>query len=129
MPVIRQLGSRIPLLGVCLGHQSIGAAYGAAVVRAPRGVMHGKTSQIRHSGEGLFAGLESPLRVMRYHSLVVAEEGFPADLEVTARTVDDHVIMGLRHRELAIEGVQFHPESILTTEGPSLLANFLAQAG
>jgi anthranilate synthase/aminodeoxychorismate synthase-like glutamine amidotransferase len=125
--VIRSLGGEIPILGVCLGHQAIGQVFGGDVVAAPT-LMHGKTSPIVHRGEGVFAGLPNPFTATRYHSLVVDPPSVPDVLEVTAETADG-VIMGLRHRSLAIEGVQFHPESILTTEGPSLLANFLAQAG
>ena len=127
--VIQKLGASIPLLGVCLGHQAIGAAYGGRVIRAPRGVMHGKTSLVRHGEEGLFAGLPNPLRVMRYHSLVVERSSLPAALEVTATAVDDETeIHALRHREHPVWGVQFHPESILTEYGPDLLANFLRMA-
>jgi anthranilate synthase component 2 len=114
----------LPLLGVCLGHQAIGAAFGARIVRA-RSIMHGKVSQVEHDGRGVFAGLASPIEATRYHSLVVEESSCPEVLEITARTADGE-IMGLRHRELPIEGVQFHPESILTAEGKRLLANFLA---
>jgi len=128
MAAIERFAGRIPILGVCLGHQAIGQVYGGQVVRAPQ-VMHGKTSRIRHRGQGVFAGLEDPLEVTRYHSLVVAAQGLPECLEVTAWTDDDDVtpglIMGLRHRELDVEGVQFHPESILTRQGHELLANFL----
>jgi anthranilate synthase/aminodeoxychorismate synthase-like glutamine amidotransferase len=113
----------IPVLGVCLGHQAIGHVYGAAVVRAPQ-LMHGKTSLISHHGAGVFSGLPSPLTATRYHSLVIDPATVPDCLEVTA-TCDDGVIMGVRHRELPIEGVQFHPESILTTSGHDLLFNFL----
>lgn len=117
----------IPLLGVCLGHQSIGAAFGAQVVRA-KALMHGKTSPVRHEGRGVFAGLPSPFTVTRYHSLAVLESSLPADLEPTAWTDDaDAELMGLRHRHLPIEGVQFHPESILTEHGHALLHNFLLQ--
>jgi anthranilate synthase/aminodeoxychorismate synthase-like glutamine amidotransferase len=125
--VIRELGGRVPILGVCLGHQCIGEVYGGQVVRAER-VMHGKTSAIRHSGVGVFAGLPDPLEATRYHSLVVSREGLPDELEVTAET-EDGVIMGLRHRELDVEGVQFHPESVLTVAGHDLLRTFLARAG
>jgi anthranilate synthase component 2 len=118
---------RLPLLGVCLGHQAIGAAFGGRIVRA-RAIMHGKVSQVKHDGAGVFAGLPSPLEATRYHSLVVEESSLPDVLTVTART-DDGEIMGLRHRELPIEGVQFHPESILTAEGKRLLANFLGLCG
>ena len=126
LAVIAELAGELPILGVCLGHQAIGQAYGGDVVSAPT-LMHGKTSAIHHQGEGVFAGLPDPFVATRYHSLVVEPSTLPDVLEVTARTVDG-VIMGLRHRELPIEGVQFHPESILTPSGPSLLANFLAQA-
>ncbi len=124
--VIRHFAGRRPVLGVCLGHQCIGQVYGGDVVRAPE-IMHGKTSLIRHTGVGVFAGLPSPLEATRYHSLVVDRESVPAELEVTAWT-DDGTVMGLRHREHAVEGVQFHPESILTAAGHELLGNFLAQA-
>jgi anthranilate synthase/aminodeoxychorismate synthase-like glutamine amidotransferase len=124
MDVIRQLGQTTPVLGVCLGHQAIGAVFGGNVVRA--GVpMHGKTSTIEHNGLGLFRGIAGSFLASRYHSLVVAEEGLPADLEVTARTREDAHIMGLRHREWPVYGVQFHPESILTSEGKRILQNFL----
>jgi anthranilate synthase/aminodeoxychorismate synthase-like glutamine amidotransferase len=124
---IREFGERgVPVLGVCLGLQCIGAVYGGEVVRADR-VMHGKTSEIRHRGVGVFAGLPDPLTATRYHSLVVAPGSVPDCLEVTAETADG-VIMGLRHREHPIEGVQFHPESILTDAGHDLLRNFLATA-
>lgn len=122
--IIRELGARIPTLGVCLGHQAIGAAFGGAVVRAPR-IMHGKLSAIHHEGKGVFASLPSPFTATRYHSLIVRREDLPAELEVTAWS-DDGLIMGLRHRELPIEGVQFHPESIMTENGKSLLKTFLA---
>jgi anthranilate synthase component 2 len=124
MEVIRQLGPETPILGVCLGHQAIGAAFGGSVVRATT-PMHGKTSTIEHNGRGLFTGLTAPFPASRYHSLVVAEDGLPEELEVTARTQGDGVIMGLRHRTLPIHGVQFHPESILTGEGMRILRNFL----
>jgi anthranilate synthase/aminodeoxychorismate synthase-like glutamine amidotransferase len=117
----------MPILGVCLGHQCIGQVYGADVVRAPA-VVHGKTSSIRHRGEGVLAGLADPFEATRYHSLLVDRDTLPAELEVTAET-DDGLIMGLRHRQLRVEGVQFHPESILTADGRRLLANFLDQAG
>jgi anthranilate synthase/aminodeoxychorismate synthase-like glutamine amidotransferase len=123
LEVIRRLGPTTPILGVCLGHQSIGRAFGATVARA-RAQMHGKTSAIRHDGRGVFAGLSNPFTATRYHSLVVLEDTVPADLEISARA-EDGEIMGLRHRRLRIEGVQFHPESILTVEGKRLLANFL----
>jgi len=128
MEVIRHFAGKLPILGICLGHQAIGQVFGGAVVRAPQ-VMHGKTSRVRHRGEGVFAGLDDPLEVTRYHSLVVADEGLPECLTVTARVDEDDVtpglIMGLRHKTLDIEGVQFHPESILTRQGHELLANFL----
>jgi len=117
----------VPVFGVCLGHQAIGHVYGAAVVRAPE-LMHGKTSMIEHDGRGVFAGLPSPLQATRYHSLVIDPATLPPTLEVTART-SDGIIMGVRHREVAVEGVQFHPESILTAAGHDLLRNFLAQVG
>jgi anthranilate synthase/aminodeoxychorismate synthase-like glutamine amidotransferase len=123
--VIRTLGGRIPILGVCLGLQCIGEAYGGEVVAAPR-LMHGKTSEISHCGTGIFHGLPDPFVATRYHSLVVAGSSVPDTLTVTATTADGS-IMGLRHTSLAVEGVQFHPESILTPCGPALLANFLAQ--
>ena len=122
MELIRAVAGRIPILGVCLGHQCIGAVYGARVVHAPE-IMHGKTSAVHHRGEGVLAGLPTPFVATRYHSLVVAD--LPDTLEVTAETADG-VVMALRHRELPVEGVQFHPESILTAEGPRLLGNFLA---
>jgi anthranilate synthase/aminodeoxychorismate synthase-like glutamine amidotransferase len=124
MDAIRHFGSTVPILGVCLGHQAIGAVFGGSVVRAivP---MHGKTSTIEHDGRGVFAGIDGPFTASRYHSLVVADEGLPADLEVTARTREDKTIMGLRHVRWPIHGVQFHPESILTAEGRRLLRNFL----
>jgi anthranilate synthase component II len=124
MDVIRQLGSSIPILGVCLGHQAIGAVFGGAVVRAST-PMHGKTSTIEHDGRGVFAGIDGPFVASRYHSLVVSDDGLPNELEVTARTREDRTIMGLRHRQRPIHGVQFHPESILTGEGMRLLRNFL----
>jgi len=117
----------VPVLGVCLGHQAIGAAFGGQVVRA-KNLMHGKTSQVEHDGKTIFRGLSSPMTATRYHSLIVAEDGLPADLEVSAWTSDQdgtRVIMGLRHRKFPIEGVQFHPESVLTDEGKKLVKNFL----
>jgi para-aminobenzoate synthetase component 2 len=126
LAVITELAGVIPILGVCLGHQAIGQAFGGDVVRAPS-LMHGKTSAIHHDGNGVFDGLPDPFTATRYHSLVVEPTTVPDVLKVTARTADG-VIMGLRHRTLAVEGVQFHPESLLTPEGPSLLANFLATA-
>jgi anthranilate synthase component II len=127
LDAIRELAGEVPLLGVCLGHQCIGQALGAEIVSAPH-LMHGKTSEIHHDGSGLFAGLPNPFVATRYHSLVVRPDSVPDELEVTATSADG-VIMGLRHRSLAVEGVQFHPESVLTASGPALLANFLAQLG
>jgi anthranilate synthase/aminodeoxychorismate synthase-like glutamine amidotransferase len=124
--VIWGFAGRIPILGVCLGHQCIGEVFGGRVVRAPR-VMHGKTSLVRHAGAGLFTGLPEPLEATRYHSLVVDRTTVPDVLEITAET-DDGVVMGLRHRHHDVEGVQFHPESILTDCGHELLRNFLARA-
>jgi anthranilate synthase/aminodeoxychorismate synthase-like glutamine amidotransferase len=124
LDVIRTLGATTPLLGVCLGHQAIGMAFGGSVVRA-KAPMHGKTSTISHDGQGVFAGIASPFTVGRYHSLVVDRADWPTDLEITAQTEDDGTVMALRHRELPIYGVQFHPESILTREGHHLLRNFL----
>ncbi|MHB1022629.1 MAG: anthranilate synthase component II [Acidobacteriaceae bacterium] len=117
---------RVPILGVCLGHQSIGAAFGGKVIRAKQ-LMHGKTSQVEHDNRTIFKGIESPMSCTRYHSLIVSEEGLPKELEVSARThtKDGDIIMGLRHRELPIEGVQFHPESVLTVYGKRLIENFL----
>ena len=123
MDMIRAFAGRIPVLGVCLGHQSIVEVFGGRVVRAAR-LMHGKTSLVRHDGTDLFAGLPQPCEVGRYHSLIAAPESLPAVLTVSARTDQDE-IMGVRHRTLTVEGVQFHPESILTPEGPRLLGNFL----
>jgi anthranilate synthase/aminodeoxychorismate synthase-like glutamine amidotransferase len=126
--VIREFGPRIPLLGVCLGHQAIGEAFGGTVMRASR-VMHGKLSRIVHTGTGLFEGIPSPLGVMRYHSLIVERASLPGELEVTATALDDeHEIHALRHRQYPIWGVQFHPESILTEHGREMLANFLREA-
>jgi len=127
LEAIRRLAGEIPIVGVCLGHQCIGQAYGGEIVAAPH-LMHGKTSEIHHDGEGLFAGLPNPFVATRYHSLVVRPDSVPAELEVTARS-SDGVVMGLRHRTMAVEGVQFHPESVLTASGPALLDNFLAQLG
>ncbi len=120
---IRSLAGEIPILGVCLGHQAIGVAFGGEIVRAGK-LMHGKTSEIRHDGKGVFRGLPDPFRATRYHSLVIRQESLPKDLIITARS-EDGEIMGVRHRNLAVEGVQFHPESILTESGRKLLANFL----
>ncbi|MGO3058882.1 MAG: anthranilate synthase component II [Halomonas sp.] len=128
MAAIGYFAGKLPILGVCLGHQAIGQVYGGQVIRAPK-VMHGKTSAVLHLNQGVFEGLDNPVEVTRYHSLVVDKETLPSCLEVTARTVDDDVtpglIMGLRHRTMDVEGVQFHPESILTRQGHELLANFL----
>jgi len=123
VPLIRRFAGRIPILGVCLGHQAIGQAFGGRIVHA-KSVMHGKTSAIRHRGEGVFANLPDPLTATRYHSLVIERASAPECLEVTAWT-EDGEIMGVRHRDLAVEGVQFHPESILTEHGHDLLGNFL----
>jgi anthranilate synthase component II len=127
LQIVRELSGQIPILGVCLGHQTIGAAFGAAVVRAPEPV-HGRTSLIRHNGRGIFHGLASPLTAGRYHSLVVDPCSLPSELDVTART-DEGVVMALAHRRWPVIGVQFHPESILTQGGYELLANFLHLAG
>jgi len=128
VPLIRHMAGKVPIFGVCLGHQAIGEAFGGDVVRAEH-LMHGKTSPVAHDSKGIFAGLASPLTCTRYHSLVVAEESLPADLEVTARTASRDglgtIIMGLRHRTLPIEGVQFHPESVLTEGGHQMIGNFL----
>jgi anthranilate synthase/aminodeoxychorismate synthase-like glutamine amidotransferase len=119
---------RVPILGVCLGHQAIGAAFGGEVVRAPK-LMHGKTSEVEHDGRTIFSGIPSRMTCTRYHSLIVSPKGLPEELEISARTIDpvtgDETIMGLRHRDLPIEGVQFHPESVLTTHGKRIIANFL----
>ncbi len=125
--LIRHFAGKVPLLGVCLGHQAIGAAFGGQVVRA-KNLMHGKTSRVEHDGKTIFRGLSSPMTATRYHSLIVAQEGLPEDLQVSAWTRDSdgtRVIMGLRHRNFPVEGVQFHPESVLTDEGKKLVANFL----
>ncbi len=122
--VIRYFGGKIPILGVCLGHQSIGEAYGGEVIRAGR-IMHGKTSLMSHDGRGVFTGLPNPFDGMRYHSLVVEEDNLPSCLEITART-EQGELMGLRHKEIAVEGVQFHPESIMTPAGALLLKNFMS---
>lgn len=122
LDVIQRFAGKVPLLGVCLGHQAIGQAFGGKVVRAPE-LMHGKASDVHHDGKTIFAGLGDQFRAGRYHSLIVERESLPSCLEVSATTGD--IIMGLRHRELKVEGVQFHPESILTSDGKQLLANFL----
>ena len=127
LPLIEQAAGVIPLLGVCLGHQSIGQAFGGRIERAPQ-PLHGKLSTISHDGKGIFDGIPSPMTVTRYHSLTVARSDLPASLEVTAES-EDGLIMGLRHRHLPIEGVQFHPESIASEHGHQLLRNFLATAG
>jgi anthranilate synthase component 2 len=124
VPLVRRLAGAVPVLGVCLGHQAIGEAFGGTVVRAPR-IMHGKVSMIAHDGGGVFAGLPNPFQATRYHSLIVERSTLPSELEVTAEA--DGLIMGLRHRSLPVEGVQFHPESILTPTGNDLLANFLGR--
>ena len=123
LQAIKHFKGKLPIMGVCLGHQSIGQAFGGKVVRAKE-IMHGKTSVIQHTNQGVFKGIENPFTVTRYHSLVVARENLPVTLEVTAWT-DDNEIMGFRHHELSIEGVQFHPESIMTEHGHALLKNFL----
>jgi anthranilate synthase/aminodeoxychorismate synthase-like glutamine amidotransferase len=125
--LIRHFAGKVPVLGVCLGHQAIGAAFGGEVVRAAH-LMHGKTSEVQHDGRTIFAGLPSPMTATRYHSLIVEENGLPADLEVSAHTSErdgSRVIMGLRHKKFPVEGVQFHPESVLTSEGKKLVENFL----
>ncbi len=131
IPLIQYLASlpqeeQIPTLGVCLGHQALGAAFGGKVVRAPQ-LMHGKTSVVEHDGRTLFAGLPQPMTCTRYHSLIVDEASVPKELEVSARVVGETTIMGLRHRTLPLEGVQFHPESVLTEHGKQLIANFLGR--
>ncbi len=134
IPLIRHFAGKVPILGVCLGHQAIGAAFGGKVVRAPK-LMHGKTSNVEHDGKTIFAGISSPMTCTRYHSLIVAEEGLPSELEITARVKEageengiqgPGTIMGLRHRRYPIEGVQFHPESVLTVDGKRLIENFLS---
>ena len=125
--MIRHFAGKIPVLGVCLGHQAIGAAFGGKVVRAAH-LMHGKTSQVEHDGRTVFRGVPSPMQATRYHSLIVSEDGLPGELEISAHTVDQkgtRVIMGLRHKHCPVEGVQFHPESVLTQHGRELLRNFL----
>ncbi len=125
--IVKLAGGRVPIFGVCLGHQAIAEAFGATVSRAPE-LLHGKTSLVTHDGVGVFEGIPSPFTATRYHSLAVEEPTVPAELEITART-DSGVVMALRHRELAIEGVQFHPESVLTEHGYQLLANWLVSCG
>jgi anthranilate synthase/aminodeoxychorismate synthase-like glutamine amidotransferase len=125
--LIRHFAGKVPILGVCLGHQAIGAAFGGQVVRASK-LMHGKTSEVKHDGRTVFRDLPSPMTATRYHSLIVSEDGLPQELEVSATTTDrdgSQVIMGLRHRKYPVEGVQFHPESVLTSAGKQLVANFL----
>jgi len=125
--LIRSFTGKVPLLGVCLGHQALGAAFGGKVVRAPN-LMHGKTSQVEHDAKTIFEGLPSPMTATRYHSLIVDETGLPAELEISASTVErdgSRTIMGLRHRQFPVEGVQFHPESVLTSAGKKLMENFL----
>ena len=125
--LIRYFAGKVPVLGVCLGHQAIGEAFGGKVVRA-KNIMHGKTSRVEHDGKTIFKGLESPMTATRYHSLIVADDQLPSELEVSAHTVErdgTQVIMGLRHRKFPVEGVQFHPESVLTDEGKKLVENFL----
>jgi anthranilate synthase component 2 len=119
-----QLERRVPILGVCLGHQAIGAVFGGEVIRAPK-LMHGKTSEVKHDGKTIFEGIPSTMTCTRYHSLIVSQEGLPKELEISARTADGETIMALRHRELPIEGVQFHPESVLTVHGKQIIQNFL----
>ena len=122
--LVQKLAGKIPILGVCLGHQAIGAAFGGKIIRAPK-LFHGKTSEIRHDGSGVFRGLPNPFTATRYHSLIVERKSLPAELQVTAET-DDDIIMGMQHREYALMGVQFHPESVLTDSGMQLLKNFLS---
>jgi anthranilate synthase component 2 len=130
VPLIQRMAGKAPILGVCLGHQAIGAAFGGRVVRAAE-LMHGKTSPVEHDGKGVFSGLPTPLTCTRYHSLIVAEEGLPDELEITARSggknadTSESIIMGLRHRSLPVEGVQFHPESVLTEGGRQMIRNFM----
>jgi anthranilate synthase/aminodeoxychorismate synthase-like glutamine amidotransferase len=127
MDLIRHFANskrRVPILGVCLGHQAIGAVFGGDVIRAPK-LMHGKTSEVEHDGKTIFTGIPSTMTCTRYHSLIVSEKDLPKELEISARTADGETIMGLRHRELPIEGVQFHPESVLTVHGKQIIQNFL----
>jgi anthranilate synthase component II len=126
VPAVERFAGKLPILGVCLGHQAIAQAYGATIVRAPT-LLHGKTSEIHHEGRGLYAGLPTPFRAVRYHSLVADPDTLPDSLVVDART-DDGIVMGMHHKDLPVYGVQFHPESILTDEGKRLLRNFLAVA-
>lgn len=121
--LVRRFAGRVPILGVCLGHQAIGAAFGGDVVRAAK-LMHGKTSEVDHDGKTIFTGIASPMTCTRYHSLIVSEKNLPKELEISARTADG-TIMGLRHRKYTVEGVQFHPESVLTADGKRLIENFL----
>jgi anthranilate synthase/aminodeoxychorismate synthase-like glutamine amidotransferase len=125
--LVRHFAGKVPLLGVCLGHQAIGAAFGGEIVRAPK-LMHGKTSEVQHDGKTIFRGLASPMTATRYHSLIVQEKGLPKDLEISAYAAENggsRVIMGLRHKRFSVEGVQFHPESVLTADGKKLIENFL----
>jgi len=125
--LVRHFAGKVPVLGVCLGHQAIGAAFGGEIVRAPK-LMHGKTSEVQHDGRTIFSGLPSPMTATRYHSLIVQEKGLPKDLEISAYATENggsRVIMGLRHKRFPAEGVQFHPESVLTTQGKKLISNFL----
>lgn len=125
--LVRHFAGKVPVLGVCLGHQAIGAAFGGEIVRAPK-LMHGKTSEVQHDGRTIFKGLRSPMTATRYHSLIVQEKGLPKDLEISAYATENgssRVIMGLRHKQFPVEGVQFHPESVLTREGKKLIENFL----
>jgi anthranilate synthase/aminodeoxychorismate synthase-like glutamine amidotransferase len=125
--LVRHFAGKVPILGVCLGHQAIGAAFGGEIVRAPK-LMHGKTSEVQHDGKTIFSGLPSPMTATRYHSLIVQEKGLPKDLEISAYATENggsRVIMGLRHRQFPVEGVQFHPESVLTAQGKKLISNFL----
>jgi anthranilate synthase/aminodeoxychorismate synthase-like glutamine amidotransferase len=125
--LVRHFAGKVPVLGVCLGHQAIGAAFGGEIVRAPK-LMHGKTSEVQHDGKTIFSGLPSPMTATRYHSLIVQEKGLPKELEISAYAAENggsRVIMGLRHKQFPVEGVQFHPESVLTADGKKLIENFL----
>lgn len=122
--VIKEYTGKIPILGICLGHQAIGYAFGGNVIRA-QNIKHGKTSDIKHNGKDLFENIDSPLKVMRYHSLIVEKDTFPKELEITAESLDDGVVMGLRHRDYDIYGLQFHPESIITDQGKTMIKNFV----